>query len=182
MIYTATQMEAPEGLTIAGIVLSQFRDNLARDITDPIMDKHSLINIDNEVFYSAKIMDEIYREIFYGTNGQQILVAMGKASATTTLDFIKPKSPNDILDNIHNVFTAYLRNMPEGFGMIVKKLDDRKFEVWNNTQVPNDLIYGFLWECLRQTRGEDNNFLIIPLADYNRDSAIGARFEVSWDT
>ena len=145
------------------------------------MNKHKLTDIDNEAFYDGSIMDEIYHEIFHGINGQQTLVAMGKASATTTLDFIKPDSPKDVLDNIHNVFTAYLRNMPDGFGIIVEKLDNNKFEVWNNTQVPNDLIYGFLWECLRKTRGEGKRFLIKPLAGYNRESEVGARFEVSWD-
>ncbi|MEO1288673.1 MAG: hypothetical protein AAFV93_12965, partial [Chloroflexota bacterium] len=98
----------------------------------------------------------------------------------TTLDFIKPDNPKDVLDNIHNVFTAYLRNMPEGFGIIVTEKEDNTFEVWNNTQVPNDLIYGFLWECLRVTKPEGKGFNLMPLSGYDANSTKGAKFEISW--
>ncbi|MGB7339165.1 MAG: hypothetical protein WBC91_09760 [Phototrophicaceae bacterium] len=180
MTYQAIQMDSPEDLTIAGIVINQFRQNLARNVTDPIMEAHGLTDIDDEKFYPASVMDAIYREIFDGGNGSQPFVAMGRASAKTTLDFIKPESPNDVLDNIHNVFTAYLRNMPEGFGIIVNDLGDNTFNVWNNTQVPNDLIYGFLWECIKETTPRGQQFSLIPSDDYNSDSTVGAHFTISW--
>ncbi|MEM9951893.1 MAG: hypothetical protein AAF846_09850 [Chloroflexota bacterium] len=180
MTYKATQMVSPEDLQIAGIVINQFRGNLAEDITDPIMDAHNLIDIDDEGFYPATVVDEIYKEIYGDGTGQQALVAMGKASAKTTLDFIKPDNPKDVLDNIHNVFTAYLRNMPEGFGIIVTEKEGNTFEVWNNTQVPNDLIYGFLWECLRVTKPEGKGFNLMPLSGYDANSTKGAKFEISW--
>ena len=181
MSFTAKQMASPEGLTVAGIVINQFKDNLAKNVTDPIMQEYQLTNIDDDAFYPASVVDKLYKAVYKDGNGQQALVAMGKASASTTLDFIKPESPKDVLDNVHNVFTAYLRNMPEGFGIIVTKLEDNKFKVWNNTQVPNDLIYGFLWECVRVTRPEKSRFAIMPLEGYDRKSEVGAKFEVSWN-
>ncbi|MEL6309495.1 MAG: hypothetical protein AAFR81_23145 [Chloroflexota bacterium] len=181
MSYTAKQMESPEQLEIAGIVINQFKNNLAQEITNPIMKEYDLTDIDDEAFYPSSVVDKLYKAVYKDGNGQQALVAMGKASATTTLDFIQPETPKDVLDNIHNVFTAYLRNMPEGFGIIVTELDDNKFKVWNNTQVPNDLIYGFLWECVRMTRGDKKRFAVMPLEGYDRKSEHGAKFEVSWD-
>lgn len=181
MTYEAKQMHAPDDVTIAGLIINQFRGNLASDVTDPIMDAHNLTDVDDEAFYPLSIVNSIYREIYADGSGRQALVAMGKASAKTAMDFIQPDSPQDVLDNVHNLFTAYLRNMPDGFGVIVTQNEQDNYVVWNNTNVPNDLMYGFLWECLRLTKAEGKPFTILPTSGYEYDSEVGAKFEITWE-
>ena len=180
--YIAKQFDSPEDLEIRGVVLDAFKHNLQEEMTEPIFNKHGLDsnNLSSDEWYSQSVMSDIYREIYRNGGGSSSLIAMGKASVDITLDLLKPDSIETFIENINEPILSQMRNLPDGYGWIVEKLGDQHYRITNNTDAPNDLMYGYLWEMLRQLITDDEHFEVLPIKNFEAGSKYGAIYEISW--
>jgi len=180
--FVAKQFTSPENLEMLGIVLIAFKQNLHEQMTAPIFDKYGLDSehLKPDTWYPAAIMSDIYHEIYQNGGGSSSLVAMGKASVAAGLEVINPDTIEDFIDSINQPILINLRNYPDGYGWIVEKNGDQHYRITNNTDAPNDLMYGYLWEMLRLLIDADEHFQVLPVRNYQLGSEDGAVYEISW--
>lgn len=184
MTYQAIQMHAPEGAEVLGAAMMAWFDNLGMDTISPILAKYHLTaeDIQPENWYPFSIFDDIYKAVYHSPGGSTALVAVGKASAENLVSRETVHSAENWLENVLPPEThTFTRNVPEGYGFRIEKVSEGNYRFINNTGIPNDLIYGYLWEGLRILVPEPKDFTVAPISGYYRDSPEGAVFEVRWD-
>ncbi len=180
MAYIADQTKAPPGAEMVGQSIADWVDNLNREITDPVFKKHGLDNIDPEAWYSLEIVVDLYHEMLQSEGGGPALVAMGKASAGPVQEIFKFSSYEEFLDGAGKPFKAAIRNIPDEYGLIITRRGDKHYEITNNSIVPNDMIYGYLWEMLKLVREPGQEYTFRPLSGYSPGSTQRAVFELKW--
>ncbi len=181
-MYIADQTKAPPGSEIMGQFIANWTNNLEKSVTEPIFKKYGLdpkqIKLDG--YYSLDIVVDLYTEIRTRHGGSPALVAMGKASGEPVQEIFKFKSVDEFMARCAEPFKAAIRNIPEEYGLFVEKKDHQHYHVTNNSIVPNDMIFGYLWEMVRLILGPGVRFSVKNTQPHNVDSLEGAIFEVSW--
>lgn len=180
MVYVADQTVAPPGAEMVGQSIADWTDNLEKEITDPVFQKHGLHNIDPDAWYSLEIVVDLYQEMLQSSGGGMALVAMGKASAGPVQEIFKFKSYQEFLDGAGKPFRAAIRNIPDEYGLTVVQKGEKHYEITNNSVVPNDMIYGYLWEMLKLIRQPGQSHVFRPVSGYTPGSTKRAVFELSW--
>jgi len=169
-----------EALGTAIIGLSH---NLHEEFTRPVFAKHGLDvdHLDPDEWYPAYLINEIYKEVYANGRGASTLVAFGKASAVFGISLTNPNNVDELLAAINEPILVSLRNQPQEYGLIVEKVDEKTYHVKNNTDSPNDLVYGCLWESLRLLMKENEDFELLPLENHEAGSEHGATYKISVD-
>jgi hypothetical protein len=180
MAYVADQTVAPPGSEMVGQSIADWVDNLEKEITDPVFKKHGLNDIDPEAWYSLEIVVDIYQEILQSDGGGMALVAMGKASAGPVQEIFNFESFEEFLNGADKPFRAAIRNIPDEYGLTINRIADKHYKITNNSVVPNDMIYGYLWEILKLVRQPGQNYTFRPVSGYSPGSTERAVFELSW--
>lgn len=183
MTYKAIQMQSPEGAEVLGAAMMGWFDNLGMEVIQPILAKYELTadDIKPDGWYPFSAFDDIYRAVHTSPSGSSALVAVGKASAQNLVSIKSMESAQNWLENIlpAEPFT-FTRNIPDEYGFIVEKVDESHYHFTNNTGIPNDLMFGYLWEGIRTLVGHGKQFRVAPISGYYEGSTEGAVFEVSW--
>lgn len=184
MAYKAIQMQAPEGAEVMGAAILSWFDNLEMSVIQPILSKHGLKvdDVKPDGWYPFAIFNDIYREVYESAGGKTALIAVGKASARLVVkaedypggleQFITERLPKDT--------RSFVRNVPEDYGFFVEKVGEHTFHATNNTNIPNDLMFGYLWETSRILKVVDRHFVVSPLTDYYNNPTEGATFKIEW--
>lgn len=181
-MYIADQTKAPEGAEIVGQSVADWVDNLNKGLTDPVFEKYGLSEIDPEGWYSLDIIIDLYRGMAESEGGSASLVAMGKASAKPVYDIFEFKSFEDFIKNGDKPFKAAIRNIPDEYGLSTEKVGERHYRIVNNSIVPNDMIYGYLWEMFRIIPHTWEDYSFIPVSGYSPGSTERAVFEIKEET
>lgn len=176
------QFEAPDGAEIMGVGVIGVFDTLTQNQIDPILAAHGLnmADIDQESWYPLQVYWDLWRVIHDSPGGSQSLVAIGKSIAQNVTNPDEIGSVDVFITQVLNqTATGLIRNVPDGYGYIIEKVDSQHYEVTNNTGSSNDLVFGYIWESVRMlANGRD--FTVAPIAGYAPDSDEGATFSVSW--
>jgi hypothetical protein len=182
MGYIATQMQAPPGAQIVGAALADWTNNLESHFTAPVFEKYGLSadDIRADEWYDGAILDAMWREMYAMPGAMQMMVAIGKAAAPQYIGALRATDIKGFLEHIDEFFSMFIRNAPDEYGFHVTWVDDNRAHVWNNTNAPNDHLFGLLWEMARQLR-TGSHFVVRPIADYDTGSTKGATFEVEWE-
>lgn len=177
-MYIADQTKAPEGGEIVGQAVKDWVDNINKEYTDPIFAQHDLTEIDPEGWYSLDLIVDLYRSFAVSEGGAASLVAMGKASARPVHDAFQFSSFEDFLENAGKPFKASIRNIPEEYGLTVTQKGTRHYEIINNSVVPNDMIYGYMWEMFRLLPQTWEGYRFRPVSGYGPGVTERAVFEL----
>ena len=183
MHYIAKQFQPHPDMEVLGATLITLNHNLREDITDPIFAKYNLDadHLQPDEWYPAVVLSDVQKEIHAKGRGSSALVAMGKALAIENLTQGKVNSIEDFIAGFKNVQQhEVLRNYPEGYGWSTEKVGEQRYRVTNNTDAPNDIVYGYLWETLRQLISEHEHFQVLPIKNFGPDAEDGAVYEISW--
>ncbi len=144
------QMQAPESVEILGSGLAGWLHNLEEHEILPIMERHGLS--ESEVDPEGWYPMSLINEM------QRVLYARDggpqllTAIGKGTADAIVPAmNPENIEDALHN-----------------------------NTDIPNDMVYGFIWQAINLAKQSSERFVLKPVSGYYPNSEEGAVFELEW--
>lgn len=182
MSYKAVQMQCPPGGQIIGAGLKGWANNLERRVTDPIFAKYKLTSQDikDNVWYDGAVLDALWRELYTMPNATQMMVAIGKSGAKAAIDATHPKDFAEWLNNTSGIFDLFIRNVPKEFGWHVTFTGNNEARLWNNTNAPNDYVFGQVWETARLLNA-GKQFVVSPVSGYYPGSTEGAVFQLEWE-
>ncbi len=172
-------MQNPPGGQIVGAALKSWIDNLESHVTDTVFERYgfSASALVDDKWYDGEILDAMWRELYALPGGPQTLVAIGKASATTTMEALQPKDIADFLARMPYLFTTFIRGVLDEYGFHSEWISDTQVRVTNKTNLPNDHLYGWLWEVMRLL-SQGQRFVVKPVSGYYPHSTEGAVFEI----
>lgn len=166
---------------VLGATMSAFLDNVESDVIRPILEKHNIPDLDPEGWYSHQLWMDILKDIqdTLGVQASTSFVAFGrevvrKAAMPDSLQTIP-----DVLNALHAIHHANLRNVPEEEGYFVEKIEDNLYHVYHNTPNPDDAIYGFIWGLAARFKKRYENFTVTRI-DNDKPEIARSLFEVKW--
>ncbi|MGB7338366.1 MAG: hypothetical protein WBC91_05695 [Phototrophicaceae bacterium] len=181
-MYKARQFQAPEGAEVSGIILMAYLNNLAHNITEPILEQYGfdVSNIDVDQWYPNQMFLDIEQTIYQNGDGSNALVAIGKAAVE---NYIPPKGVKTLEDAIMalpSVYTTNQRNLPDGYGWIIEKKAENHFVFTNNTGTSNHGAYGYVWALCQRMRPLDAKVKVIPLKGFEAGSLEPTVIDIQW--
>ena len=178
----ATQFQAPEGAEVSGIILMAYLNNLASNITEPILKKYGFnaTNIDVDKWYPNQMFLDIEHTIYERGNGANALVAIGKAALENYIPPADVENLEDAIMALPSVYTTNQRNLPDGYGWFVEKKGDRHFIFTNNTGTTNHGAYGYVWALCQLMKPTNAKVNIKPLIGFEVNSVEPTVIEIKW--
>lgn len=176
--YVAQRYVAPEGAEVLGMALVGYFDNLASHQLDPVLERYgfSKETFDPQGWYPMQTMFDLVVEA-NPHDDHTVAVALGKAVAETMLFVLDvPDTTRFIETYIQLPHEQFHRNIPEGYGYLVTKLDEGHYYLKNNTPHSTSGFYGYLWEALRRLTDGKFTLRLLDSSDFVTDRP--ATFEV----
>lgn len=166
---------------VLGQAMIAFASNLQADTIKPILEDMNLTNIDENIWYPHQIWLDILKKMeeTLGSAANGALVAFGKQVVKTAAMPPEIKTIPDVLNALHAIHHANLRNIPEDEGYAIRKVNDNYYIVYHNTPNPEDAIYGFLWGLAARFKAADELFAVRPI-DNDRPESARSAYEVKW--
>ena len=180
--YIAAQFISPEQARISGKTLIGILDKMHNTQAKRLFALHGLsqTSINPDEWYAATDLNRIYKKVFAKGKGTAELIMLGKAMAHQALEAFQLDSIDAFIANINHVVLSAIDQTPATYGWIVKEKRTQHCHIVNNTDLPNDVMFGYLWEMFRLLTTPSQKFSIIPIRNYSHDSNIGAVFDVQW--
>jgi len=181
--YTAFQFLSPEQAQISGKTLIGILDHLhnLQAKRQFALNGFSSGSINPDEWYAATHLNAVYKTVFAHGKGTAELIMLGKAMAHHAMETFQLQSIDDFISKINRVVLIGMRHIPESYGWIVKHKQPQHCHIVNNTEIPNDVMFGYLWEMLRLLAAPQQTFSLIPIRNYSHDSKVGAVFDVRWE-
>lgn len=178
----AIQFKAPEEAEVSGIILQAYLNNLARELTEPILEEYGLSanNMDADSWYPNQMFLDIEHAIYKTSGGSNALVASGKSAVE---NYIPPEgvdSLEDALMALPSVYTTNQRNLPEGYGWFIEKKSEHHFIFTNNTGTANHAAYGYVWALCQRMKDPNTSVVVKPIEGFDVDSTDPGVFEITW--
>jgi hypothetical protein len=178
--YIADLTHAPPGSEMIGKFIQDWVDNVQRDVTAPIIEHYGITYLDPDGWYPLDIVVDLFADFRQREGGSMALVAMGKASAEPVQNMFQFRSIEDYLERCGEPFRAAIRNIPDEYGLLVEYRGDTVCEITNNSIVPNEMIYGYIWEMCSLITGDGGSFTLAPISGYTPGGTERAVFELEW--
>lgn len=168
---------------VAGHAMIAFADNLEADVVEPLLAKRGLTAIDPEGWYDHQVWMDILKELqetLGEGQAQTAFVAFGRQVVETAVMPPEIQSIPDVLNALHAIHHANLRNIPEEEGYIVEKRGEKHYAVYHNTPNPEDAIYGFLWGLASRFKEPTEIFSVQRLPENDRPDIARSVYIVKW--
>lgn len=165
---------------VLGQVVLAFSQNLEAEYIAPLLPKYGLDNIDPTQWYPHQSWMNVLRDLSAMPDSSSILVAFGKAVVRTAVMPEEIDSIPKVLNALHAIHHANLRNIPADEGYSVKQIDEKHFHVYHNTPNPDDAIYGFIWGLAARFHAPGEYFAVRMIDNPHPDETPGSVFEVKW--
>lgn len=149
--YVAKRYVAPEGAEVLGQAIVGYFDNLTSYQLDPVIERYGLNAeaFDPQAWYPMQVLFDVVAEA-NPDNDYTVGVALGKAVGESILRMLDIPDATSFLETyIHVVPSQVHRNLPEGYGFNITKIDEGHYWVMNNTPHSTSGVYGYLWEVMR---------------------------------
>lgn len=180
--YKAVQFKAPEGAEVSGMILLAYVNNLESAITQPILDSYGFEpdNLDPNQWYPNQMFLDIEKKIYETNGGQNALVAIGKSAVENYIPPEGVETLEDAIQALPDVYTTNQRNLPEGYGWIVKKQGDRHYHFINNTGTTNHGAYGYVWALCNKMKADGQRVRVVPISGFGPNSTEPTILEIKW--
>ena len=172
---------SPKAEVIGQAVLA-FAENLESDLVKPLLPKHGLDKVEPDGWYSHQAWMDVLKEMndTLGGQAQFAFVAFGRKVVEKAAMPPEIQSIPDILNALHAIHHMNLRNIPEDEGYHIEKLDEKHYQVYENTPNPTDAIYGFIWGLVARFRQENEQFTVKIVDNPNPSKQPGVVYDVTW--
>lgn len=166
---------------VIGQSMISFADNLRADIIQPILKQKDLEKIEEDKWYPHQLWLDILKSMNDTLVGQasEAFVAFGMKVVDNAVMPPEIQTVEDVLNALHAIHHANLRNVPEEEGYQVQKVEDNHYIVFHNTPNPEDAIYGFLWGLVRRFRPGNTNFTVKKIENPSPDTSRSA-YDIRW--
>jgi hypothetical protein len=174
----------PEAEVIGQTMIS-FAENMESDVIGPILDKHGLTTIDPDAWYSHQLWMDILKDIedtLGPGQSQSAFIAFGRSVVENAVMPPEIQTIPDMLNALHAVHHANLRNIPEEEGYSLDQRGEQYYIVYHNTPNPDDAIYGFLWGLAGRFKDDDDIFVLERLPENDRPDIARSAFSLKWGT
>lgn len=167
---------------VTGEAMSAFLDNLEADTLRPILEKHGLTEIETDKWYPHQIWMDVLKDVNDNAKGgaSSIFVAFGRKVVETAVMPPEIQTIEDVLNSLHAIHHANLRNIPDDEGYKIEKIKPKHYLVYHNTPNPLDAIYGFLWGLVARYKKPNEVFVVKPVENPDPDKFPGDVFSVRW--
>ncbi|MCU0497210.1 MAG: hypothetical protein MUF87_07665 [Anaerolineae bacterium] len=171
---------SPDALQL-GAPMQALLSNIRTEELRPILAKHGLTEIKADHWYPMQIFLDVFRDIVDRQSGVTLdLIAIGIRGVETSAPFPpeidtleKGLAMMDYVSRHVNV-----KNVPPEFGYPVTKIEEGHLHLTNNTPIPDDSIYGYIWGITNRLKKADDVFFIIALPKTSPEQP--TTFEILW--
>lgn len=166
---------------VTGQAMIAFAQNLQADVIRHILEKHGMTHIDPETWYPHQVWLDILKDMdtTMGGDASSAFVAFGKQVVRTAVIPPEIRTIPDMLNALHAIHHANLRNIPPEEGYTVEARGERHYIVYHNTPNPEDAIFGFLWGLAARFKGPDEMFSV-RMIDNPRPDIARSAYQVTW--
>ncbi|MFW5709748.1 MAG: hypothetical protein ACOCX5_05965 [Chloroflexota bacterium] len=166
---------------VIGQTMVSFITNLETNTIKPILEHHNLTKIDENKWYPHQVWMDILKEMgeSLGSKASSAYVAFGRQVVENAVMPPEIQSIPDVLNALHAIHHANLRNVPEDEGYKVEAVSERHYIVYHNTPNPDEAIYGFLWGLAARYK-KDNEIFIVREIENPAPHLARSAYEVKW--
>jgi hypothetical protein len=140
------KLTCPEGAETIGVNIRAFFDNLRGYQTEPIMEKHGLLDVDPEEWFPAQRYLDALNDLAQEPGFSSSLVAIGievGLHTPVTSDLENP-TLEQVLMRWDDMYQMLLRNADVGC-IVVEKIGEKHYKTTHTVVFPDDLSYGVLY-------------------------------------
>ena len=170
----------PKQEVIGQLAMSNFQNILHSEI-DPLLEKHDLVGLKPDQWYSHQNVLNLYRDIESGkTNVTDNLVAIGTKGVDNVVLPPEMQSLDAILSAQTIMYQLNLRPIAEGEGLFPVKISDNHYQIRMNAPYPVDLMYGFYWALINRFRPQGASFKVQVVDNPHPDTEPGTIYDITW--
>lgn len=180
--YVAQLFVSPSPDTLQlGAPMQALLSNIRTEELMPILVKHGITEIQDDQWYPMQIFLDVFRDIVERSGGVTLdLIAIGIRGVETSAPF--PPEIDTVEKGLGVMDYASrqvnVKNVPPEFGYPITQIAEGHLQVTNNTPIPDESIYGYIWGITNRLKQEEDDFLIISLPKVSPEQP--TTFEVIW--
>ncbi len=172
------------GAEVSGAAMTAIFNHYRRDAVISSVKAHHMDDLDPESWYPVDEFINLLKEWMNRPNAMTNLVSVGMA----IIYHIEPGEDFENLDTVQkllqlgDIHSAQHRKGSPG-KYVVKQLDDKHIQYWENTVWPDDMVYGYLYGAAQRYLDHGTYFTLKyddehKRQDFGGDSTI---FHLTWE-
>jgi len=92
------------------------------------------------------------------------------------------KTIPDAIALLEGLTRSVVRNMPDGWGVRLKIINERNVQYWVNDSTPAELSFGYVWAVANRFKPPYNIFVVRVVPNLNPTEEPGYAFDIKWGT
>lgn len=170
---------------MVGLAVATVTDSLQyeeyRHIVEPVFEKHSIEKIEPEKWYPWQMLLDIYKVMKDEGGAMFNFVAIGKQVAESIPFPSEVTNLVDAMYGMNEMYKASVRNLDDSELYGVERVSDSHVKVRDNSPIPHDIIYGYIFTLAHKFAPEGAFPKIERIFDSPQDpDAGGATYNVTW--
>ncbi|PJF21616.1 MAG: hypothetical protein CUN56_10160 [Phototrophicales bacterium] len=168
-----------------GISVASVTDSLQyeeyRHIVEPVFKAHGIEKVDPQAWYPWQMLLDIYKLMKNAEGAMFNFVAIGKQVAQAVPFPVEVTNLVEAMYSMNEMYKASVRNLDESELYDVKQLSESRIEIRDNSPIPHDIIYGYIYTLAHKFAPENTYPKIERVFDNPDDpDSGGATYHVTW--
>lgn len=136
---------------LIGQTVQAYLDNMESENIQPILEKHDLLNIQPDQWYSAQQFLNVLNELSERSNMSSSFVAIGMAVVEKMVvpPELEAASLGEVLAGWNNLYQIQHRGGEIGY-IVVEKISDTHYKTIHRNIYPDDMSYGVAYGLARR--------------------------------